>query len=255
MNKDALIAAWEREEQQPFVGWDFSYLAGRKHEESPPQDYELRVVELMQGVQSVLDLDTGGGERLLSFRPYWPPVLAVTEGYPPNLRLATERLAPLGVQVVAVEANETVALPFGDATFDLILNRHGGGMNITEIARVLAPGGTFLTQQVHGQTLVDLLTLFGATPQWPEATSAYYLPWIARVGLELIAVREYTGAECFADVGAIVYFLKAIPWLVPGFTVATHAEVLLDLHERVMRGEELCFTTRHYLIEARKPSL
>jgi SAM-dependent methyltransferase len=179
--------------------------------------------------------------------------VAATEGYPPNARLATERLAPLGVQVVPLPADETVLLPFQDATFDLVLNRHGGAMNITEIARVLTPGGRFLTQQVHGQTLLDLLTLFGATPQWPEATPAYYLPWIARAGLDLIDLREYTGAEIFADVGAIVYFLTAIPWLVPGFSVATHAEVLLKLHARLARGEALRFTTRGYLIEARKP--
>jgi SAM-dependent methyltransferase len=168
--------------------------------------------------------------------------------------LATERLAPLGVQVVELHSDQTVPLPFSDATFDLVLNRHGGAMNITEIARVLTPGGTFLTQQVHGQTLVDLLTLFGATPQWPEATPTYYLPWIEREGLELIDVREYTGTEIFADVGALVYFLEAIPWLVPGFSVATHTEPLLRLHAQVVRGEPLRFTTRGYLIEARKPN-
>ena len=254
MNEAALIAAWQQEEHQPFVGWDFSYLQGRKHEEAPPQDYARRVVHLMSSARSVLDLDTGGGERMLDFRPDWPAVVAATEGYPPNFRLATERLAPLGVQVVELYSDQTVPLPFSDATFDLVLNRHGGAMNITEIARVLTPGGTFLTQQVHGQTLVDLLTLFGATPQWPEATPTYYLPWIEREGLELIDVREYTGTEIFADVGALVYFLEAIPWLVPGFSVATHTEPLLRLHAQVVRGEPLRFTTRGYLIEARKPN-
>ena len=179
-------------------------------------------------------------------------MIIATEGYPPNLRLATERLAPLGVQVVEVKSNDAVALPFSDASFDLVLNRHGGCMHIAEIARVLTPGGTFLTQQVHGQTLLDLLTLFSATPPWPDATPARYLPLIAQAGLELVDVREYTGAETFADVGALVYFLKAIPWLVPDFSVATHTAPLLELQARVIRGEPLRFTTRGYLIEARK---
>jgi len=31
-----LVANWEREEREPFTGWDFSHLAGRWHEEQPP---------------------------------------------------------------------------------------------------------------------------------------------------------------------------------------------------------------------------
>jgi SAM-dependent methyltransferase len=249
-----LIASWEREERAPFAGWDFSYLNGRKREEGAPPDYRRRVAALLQGARSALDLDTGGGERLLDLREHWPPRVAATEGYEPNLRLATERLAPLGVEVAHVESSEGTLLTFADASFDVVLNRHGGCVPTGEIARVLTPGGTFLTQQVHGQTLLDLLTLFGATPQWPDTTPDYYLPRLANAGLVIIDVKEYTGAEVFADVGALVYFLKAIPWLVPGFSVRTHLAPLLALHERVTRGEELRFTTRGYLIEARKPT-
>lgn len=253
MNDAELIAAWEREEHQPFAGWDFSYLNGRKLEEHPPLQYELRAANLMHSAQAVLDLDTGGGERLLDLRPHWPARVCATEGYAPNLRLATAQLAPLGVRVFGVESNDSADLPFADASFDLILNRHGG-LNISEIARVLTVGGRFLTQQVHGQTLLDLLTLFGATPQWPDAAPEKYLPLIARAGLELVELHEYSGAEVFADVGAIVYFLHAIPWLVPGFNVATQLAPLRALHKRVGRGEPLRFATHGYLIEARKPA-
>lgn len=140
MEDAGLIATWEREERQPLVGWDFSYLDGRVLGEPAPWSYETRAAELMRRARSVLDLDTGGGERLLTLRPDWPVAVVATESYPPNLTLATERLAPLGVQVVDAESDERVALPFGDASFDLVLNRHGG-LNIAEIARVLAPGG------------------------------------------------------------------------------------------------------------------
>lgn len=248
----ALTATWEREERQPLVGWDFSYLDGRVHYEEPPSSYETRAAELMHRARAVLDIDTGGGECLLTLRPHWPTTMVATESYPPNLQLATERLAPLGVQVLDVAADERINLPFGDASFDLVLNRHGG-LNIAEIARVLTPGGSLLTQQVHGLTLVDLLTLFGATPQWPDATPETYLPRIAHAGLTLVALREHTGTMTFLDVGAIVYYLHAIPWLVPGFSVRTHTAPLLALHARATRGEALRFRTRGYLIEARKP--
>jgi SAM-dependent methyltransferase len=248
------IATWERDEQAPFAGWDFTYLAGRAHTEGPPSAYPTRAAVLLNQARAALDLDTGGGEQLLALCSHWPPRLAATEGYPPNLRLATERLVPLGVAVVAVESSERAQLPFPDASVDVVLNRHGGCLPMGEIARVLRPGGTLLTQQVHGQTLIDLLAHFGARPQWPEATPAYYLPRLAAAGLELVALEEYAGAEVFADVGAVVYFLKAIPWLVPGFSVRTHLAPLLALQARRDHGEALRFATRGYRIEARKPA-
>jgi hypothetical protein len=53
-------------------------------------------------------------------------------------------------------------------------------------------------------------------------------------------------------VGAIVYYLKAVPWLVPGFSVATHSEQLLGLQSRLETGGSLSFLASKYLIEAQK---
>jgi hypothetical protein len=49
------------------------------------------------------------------------------------------------------------------------------------------------------------------------------------------------------------YYLKAIPWLVDGFSVQTHLEPLLALQDRLERGDGLVFEARKYLVEARKP--
>jgi hypothetical protein len=50
-----------------------------------------------------------------------------------------------------------------------------------------------------------------------------------------------------------VYFLKAVPWIVPGFTVETHFKQLLRLQERIEREEELTFTQRLFMVKAEKP--
>ncbi len=146
-----LIDQWTREEQQPFAGWDFSYLKGRITEDPLPWSYAARAAELMHLATAMVDLDTGGGEWLLELRDDWPPHVVATEGYPPNFKLATERLAPLGVLVSPVELRDDDPLPFADRAFDLVLNRHAA-FNPAEVARILAPGGTFLTQQVHGRS-------------------------------------------------------------------------------------------------------
>jgi SAM-dependent methyltransferase len=252
MDRDTLFREWLREEAEPFSGWDFSHLDGRMIEEEHPWSYLTRAAELMAGAASVIDLDTGGGERFLSLREHWPAKVVATEEYPPNFALASQRLTPFGAQVISVHLTDDDPMPFTDGEFDLVLNRHAA-FNPAEVARILAPGGTFLTQQVHGMWAWDLLAAFGATPQWPDATPAKYVPRLKAAGLEIAAVKEWEGKLRFTDVGAIVYYLRAVPWEVPGFSVATHQRELFALQDRLDAGEPLAFAAKLYLIEAHKP--
>jgi SAM-dependent methyltransferase len=251
MDRNALRRDWLREEAEPFTGWDFAHLDGRMIEDPLPWSYLARAAELMAGAASVVDLDTGGGERFLSLRSHWPARVVATEGYPPNYALAAERLTPFGAAVLTAHLSDTGLLPFNDGEFDLVLNRHAA-FNPAEVGRILAPGGAFLTQQVHGLWAWDLLAAFGATPQWPDATPAKYAPRLASAGLELVTVEEWEGKLRFTDVGAIVYYLKAAPWLAPGFTAAAYPRELAALQDRLEAGEALAFAAKLYLIEAHK---
>jgi hypothetical protein len=96
------------------------------------------------------------------------------------------------------------------------------------------------------------LAEFGAEPEWPWATPAYYIPKLEEVGLTVENAEEWCGALTFIDVGAIVYYLKAVPWLVQGFSVETHLDTLLKLQRRLEDGKPLTFEARLYLIEAWK---
>jgi SAM-dependent methyltransferase len=252
MDREANIALWQQEEQAPFTGWDFSHLEDRMVEEQPPWSYMARAAEVLQGAGSVLDMGTGGGERLLKLREHWPAKVTVTEDYPPNVRLARERFSPLGVRVEVVELTRHGALPFDDAEFDVVLDRHSG-FNVAEVVRILIPGGTFLTQQIDGWWAHDLMAVFGVAPQWPDNTLTNNVAWVKDAGLTVVTAENWSGVFTFTDVGAIVYYLKAVPWLVPGFSVATHLDGLLALQARLEEGE-LSFAAKKFLIEARKPA-
>jgi len=251
MNLNELVESWKREEQEPFSGWDFSHLDGRMIEEQALWFYSTRAAKLMRQSSAVIDMGTGGGERLLLLREHWPKKVVATEDYPPNFRLATERLSRFGAQVVDVPLTDYDPMPFADGEFDLVLNRHSG-LNAKEVARILAPGGSFLTQQVHGLWAHDLIAAFDAKPQWPESTLEKYVPQLRAAGLTVADTQEWSGKLSFTDVGAIVYYLKAVPWLVQGFSVETHLPYLLALQRRLESRDGLTFVARKYLIEARK---
>ena len=249
----ALRATWRAEEKVPFAGWDFSYLQSRMKINGPPWSYTEMAMQAMATVRSAVDLETGGGEVLLSMRSRWPERLAATEGYRPNYELAAQRLTPHGVAVHFVNNHAWDRLPFDDGSFDLVLNRHAT-LQVPEISRIVAPGGTFLTRQVDGRWCHDLEAVFGAKPQWPDNVLSSVSRRIAEeTPLTVVVSEKWEGTISFTDVGAVVYYLKAVPWLVPGFTVANCMDELLELHQRLLAGGALQFSAGNFYLHATRP--
>jgi SAM-dependent methyltransferase len=252
-NSQLLLSTWLLAEQQPFSGWDFSYLKDKMIEDRPPWSYEALVRQIMPHAAAALDLGTGGGEKLLEFCDVFPPRLAVTESYPPNLLLARRRLAAYGTDVRFANADLAGILPFDDAEFDLVINRHSG-YNVGEIERVLKPGGVFLTQQVDGKSTLDLFEAFDSQPHWPWYNLAFALQRLGETThLAVEMSQEWSGRMIFTDVASLVYYLKAIPWVVDDFSVETHLPYLVRLQERLEHEGQLVFQEKLLVLRARKP--
>lgn len=244
--RSELIAQWKRDEAAHFEGWDFSYIRDRCLEEQPDWDYPALAKQLIQNSGSVLDIATGGGERFSSLAPFPGHTIAI-EGYPPNVPVARKRLAPLGVQVLAANTD----LPFKEETFDLVLNRHGA-LNVAEIYRVLKGDGHVLTQQVGGGNLIELMDFFDVKPKWTGNVLSVLRQRMLDRGFQIERAQEWRGKARFLDVGAVVYFLKAIPWIVDGFSVASHLKYLEKLQETLESEGTLEFTYSRFLIAAKK---
>lgn len=236
----------------PVEGWDFSWFEGRASEERPAWGYARLMGERMGRAAAALDVQTGGGEVLASI-PQAPPVLAATESWAPNLAIARRTLAPLGGTVV--ESADTADLPFPDGSFDLVVSRHPTVTLWAEIARVLVPGGTYLSQQVGPGTVYELAEAMMGPHEISDSRRPERAVRLAEsAGLTVVDLREQALLMTFDDIGAVVHFLRKVPWIVPGFTVAEYREQLGSLHERISaEGPFVAHSTR-FLIEARKSS-
>ena len=245
-------------ESVPVEGWDFSWFVGRATEERPPWGYARLLGERMAALSGVpdaaaLDLWTGGGEVLATV-PAAPPRLVATETWPPNVAVARRNLAPLGATVVAMH-DERAPLPFADSSFDLVTARHPVAVRFDEVARVLRPGGTYLSQDVgHGSVgeLTEFMMGPRPSPEGPTRAPRWSVAAAEAAGLEVTDLREFRGRMEFFDVGAVVVFLRKVIWIVPGFTVEAYRDRLRALQERIETDGPFVATSVRFLLEARR---
>ena len=233
----------------PVDGWDFSWFRGRATEQRPTWGYARLVGERMATSRRALDVQTGGGEVLAGI-PEAPPVLVATEGWPPNVALARQRLSPLGAAVV--EVGEDTALPFAAGSFDLVVSRHPVIVRWDEIARVLAPGGTYLSQQVGAGSVRELTDfMMGPQPVSPARSPDRAVAAATAAGLDVVDVRAEALRMEFFDVAAVIVFLRKVIWIVPDFTVERYRERLRALHRKIEADGPFVAYSQRFLIEAR----
>ncbi|WP_077308405.1 class I SAM-dependent methyltransferase [Terribacillus halophilus] len=232
-----------------FSGWDFSFIedTGRIQYELLPWSYGSKARKYLLEANSLLDMGTGGGEFLSKLLPL-PHYTAATEGYLPNVPIAKETLKPLGVEVFQIEKDDE--LPFAAQTFDLILNKHES-YSVSEVKRIVRPGGIFLTQQVGGTDCTALNELLGAPvnttyQNWKLQTAAEEL----EDQLVLLEQKEAFPSMRFYDVGAVVFYLKAIPWQIPHFTIEAYRDCLVELHHFIEKKGFLDVKQHRFLLAA-----
>jgi SAM-dependent methyltransferase len=144
------------------------------------------------------------------------------------------------------------ALPLPDAYFDLVINRHSDYAP-HELRRVLVPGGRFVTEQVGSRTNQELHDWLGdATPTGTWALDRAVAE-LEAAGMEVLAQREEFPIARFFDDGAVVYYLKAIAWEIPDFSVDGYFDQLVDVDQRICQAGHVDVTFHHFLITARRP--
>ena len=249
---EALLAEGEA---VPTAGWAFTWFDGRASEARPPWGYSRLLARAVTSARKVLDLQTGGGEVLaeaLEAGGARPEVLRTTESWPPNIALASAKLARWGGQVL--ESDDRGPFPFGDNSFDLVSCRHPTVVVWREIARMLVSLGTYLSQQVGNgsvreltEAMVGQYDVGGSRLPERAATSA------RDAGLEVVHLEQASLSMTFNDIAAVVVFLRKVIWIVPGFTVERYREPLWRLHCRIIAEGPFHATSERFLIECRKP--
>jgi SAM-dependent methyltransferase len=245
---DALLA---EAAEVPLDGWDFSWFDGRATEQRPSWGYARRVAGRLSTADAALDVQTGGGEvyayaASVAARP--PRLLVAAESWQPNVGVAARNLAPFGGRVV-----DAAEMPFRAGAFDLVVSRHPVSTRWDELARVLRPGGIFLSQQIGAGSNRELSeAMLGPLPppgsRHPERIAAA----AEAAGFEVLEVRAESLRAEFFDVAAVAHFLRKVIWTVPDFTIEKYREQLRAVHEEITVKGMFVSCAKRVLVEARR---
>jgi hypothetical protein len=133
----------------------------------------------------------------------------------------------------------------------VILSRHEA-IYPAEIARLLAPGGAFLTQQTW-RYMEELHYYIPRTTDFGDHFHGY-TSGLRASGLQVVDVREHVLPHAFSGLEDLVFLLCVAPWEVPDFKpLGRDLDALLALERDLTSPEGLVLTCGHYIIEAHKP--
>ncbi|MBV7340080.1 class I SAM-dependent methyltransferase [Chloroflexi bacterium TSY] len=99
-----------------------------------------------------MDIGTGGGEIFLSLAPYFGEGVGVDQN-PKHIEAAQDNLVTQSVDNISMMRMEASDLRFDSEEFDVVLLRHLW-VYVSEVVRVLRPGGYFITQMVGHRGLL-----------------------------------------------------------------------------------------------------
>jgi len=254
MKSNELFDFLVSEAEHPFSGWDFSYINSRFVDAPLTWSYSSKVLPFIRTSESLLDMGTGGGELLATLAPL-PKHTCATEGYEPNVTIAKNKLEPLGVKVFYLKDDKT-NLPFKNEEFNLIINRHEF-YNPNEVYRILKPDGIFITQQVgdkNNSKLRLILTGSGGSQNEVEWNLEYASNKSEAAGFEILESKEDITLTRIFDVGAIAFYLKAIPFDFPDFTVEKYYDKLVEINEYINDNGylDLDMNNHRFIIKAKK---
>jgi SAM-dependent methyltransferase len=203
----------------------------------------------------VLDIGTGGGERLISLADQYLRAVGVDPD-PDMVRTARENAARLtNVQFLPGSAEHLELLD--DGAFDLVLTRHAPAF-APELDRVTKAGGVFMCQGVGARNMANIRQAFNAeSTAHREDEHRSLLSALTTRGWRVVAEGYYDVLYWVKDVPSLVFWFQAIAGAneVPeDFSVATHYGVINGLIRQFGSPRGLETNEHRTLMIAQKPN-
>ncbi|BBH23195.1 methyltransferase [Paenibacillus baekrokdamisoli] len=232
-------------------GWDFSKVKCRVLGEAADLYKEVRKV--CSRFNLLLDIGTGGGEAILGLHDAALLVVGIdqSDGMIATAQRNLERLQASNVRFMQMNAEQ---LAFPKAFFQIVTCRHSP-FNVEEIARVLSPGGIFLTQQVSEGDKLNITQSFSRGQHDGKSDGTLrdqYVRELTTAGFTDVRVRNYNTTEYYQTAEDLIFLLKHTP-IIPDFGIDAADFIKLQSFIEANKSEKGIRTNAaRFIITARK---
>jgi len=192
------------------IGWDFSHL--KKTETGKKWDFYKEVLKKVKPGNSILDIGTGGGERILKITKRFKSVYGIDHS-PSMISTANKNLHKTKLKNVNFSLMDSSKLDFPDNFFDIVTDRHCD-FNPSEVFRVLKKGGYFLTQQVSEGDQRNIKKAFGRGQAYGIEDGTLknkYLEKLRKLGFKKINSFEYDSKVTYKTEKDYIFMLRYTP--------------------------------------------
>ena len=197
---------------QKLGNWDFDRF--EIHTRSLT-DWDL--YEILRSVSNpdsrILDLGTGGGEKLIANYPECKEILG-TDYSPEMIRTARKNLAISGRKDVSFRVMDNHKMDVPDDHFDIVVARHTT-TDPMQVIRCLRPGGYFLIRGVDKYDCWGLKLLFGGGQGFDDPVPVSITDYenILKAGFHDIIPVPIHEEESFGNASSFREFLQTVPIL------------------------------------------
>lgn len=233
------------------IGWDFSKLNVKS--EGEKWDFYKIVVEKAQPNSILLDIGTGGGERVLKISADFLLVIGIDLSES-MLNTANKNLQKSQVANVRFFQMDAKKFDFPDSFFDIISCRHSTFF-ANEVARVLVDGGIFLTQQVGEADKLKIKQAFGRGRSFgieDGTAKKAYINYLEEAGFSDIQTFDYNAKEWYETPEDLIFLLRNTP-IIPDFGKHPRDfEILTKFIDDNKEDRGILTNSKRYMIIAEK---
>ncbi len=231
-------------------GWDFSQV--KKISEGEQWNFYNEVTQRCRKSDLLLDIGTGGGEKLLSIADSCLLLVGI-DCSKSMIQTANENLQKSGKSNVRFLQMDAENLEFPHHFFNVVSCRQSP-FCAKEAAKVLVDGGVFLTQQVSENDKLNIVQAFGrGQKQAADGTlKKKYISELYEAGFSDVQSFEYDATEYYATYEDIVFLLKHTP-IIPNFGESENDFAVLETFiEENRTGKGIRTNSKRFMIIAKK---
>ena len=234
------------------IGWDFKEIDKRKIVVGKKWDFLEIVKNYVDKKVILLDIGTGGGEKLLQVSKFVKKAYGIDHSKE-MIKTAEKNLVKSKILNVEFKFAEAKKIPYPDNFFDVVICRHSPFF-VNELSRILKSKGIFITQHVGEKDKENIKKIFGRGQDFEKKVNTSmnkYINNLKKAKFTILRKDVYSATEYYYNMKDLIFLLKNTP-IIPNFDIKKDRNFLKEIEQKYKTNKGIKTNSFRYLIIGRK---